>query len=128
VWHNTKWEQITVGDEKDHVVGVGEYKGIISNIEGKSFGDGWLTLMANLVDISPKTGVTGNGYITLTDKDGNKIYLKWDQKPGGPYPMTFFKGTGKFEGVQGKGTFSAVYTADPSRFYVDWDVEVELPR
>jgi hypothetical protein len=128
VWVNTKWVQINVGDEKDHVVAVGESKGIISNMQGKTFGDGWLGWCGITCDISPKIGVNGNGYMTLTDKDGDKIYMKAVRKPAGPNPWTFFKGTGKFEGIQGKGTFSDNLTADPTLVYTDWEGEVELPR
>jgi hypothetical protein len=128
VWYVTKNEQINVGDETGHVVALREAKGIVSNIQGKTFGEGWVALNTALVDISPKTGATGSGYLTWADKDGDKIYMKWDLKPPGPHPLTFFKGTGKFEGVQGKATFSLLYTRDPMQFYADWEGEVELPR
>ena len=127
-WFNTKMERIDVGDEKGHIIGLFESKGVISNMEGKTFGEGWLALNVGLLDISPKTGRTGNGYMELTDRDGNKIYMKWDLKPSGPSPWIFFKGTGKFEGIQGKGTHSTVSTADPKLTYVNWEGEVELPR
>ena len=128
VWHTTKVERIDVDDEKGHLLSVSAYKGIMSNMEGKTFGEGWLASMTSIAEIIPKVGMTSYGYIILTDKDDHKIYVKYDQKPGGPYPLTIYKGTGKFERVQGKGTFSAFFTADPTRFYVNWDVEVELPR
>jgi hypothetical protein len=128
VWYVTKNEQINVGDETGHVVTLREYKGIVSNMQGKTFGEGWVTWCTALLDISPKTGVAGGGYMTWADKDGDKIYMKWHLKPPGPHPLTFFKGTGKFEGVQGKATFSVVYTRDPMQFYADWEGEVELPR
>ena len=124
----TKWEQINVGDEKGHMVVLFEAKGIDSNKEGKTFCEGWLHWKAGLLDINPKTGVTGNGYITLTDKDGHKIYAKWDVKPSGPNEWSYFKGSGKFEGIKGKGTFSLIHTTDPSLYYVDLEGEVELPR
>ena len=127
VYYTTKWEQINVGDEKDHVVAVGEWKGIYSNMQGKTLGDGWLGVCVGLMDMNPKAGVTGIGYVTLTDKDGNKIYLKWDQK-GFSGGWTFFKGTGKFEGIQGKGTWSWAPTPDAALFLIDWEGEVELPR
>jgi hypothetical protein len=128
VWHSTKWNPINVGDEKDHVVALGENKGIVSNREGKTFGEGWLAYGTSILDISPKTGATGNGYDTYTDKDGDKIYMKWAAIPTGPNPWTFFKGTGKFLGVNGKGTWSVVFTADPTQWYADWEGEIELPR
>ena len=128
VWYGTKWDTINVGDEKDHVLGLSESKGIVSNMEGKTFGEGWLAYGTGIVDINPKTGATGEGYDTFTDKDGDKIYMKWAWKPTGPNPWTFYKGTGKFEGVQGKGTWSMIFTADPMLWYCPWEGEVELPR
>ena len=125
VWYTTKWEQINVGDEKDHVVGLWEGKGIVSNMEGKTFGEGWLIYGQGITDVNPKTRIA-DGYNTYTDKDGDKIYMKFDQK-GLSGTWTFFKGTGKFKGVQGKGTWSMFYTADPMLFYTNWESEVELP-
>jgi hypothetical protein len=128
VWVTTKWEQINVGDEKDHVVAAGELKGISSNMQGKSFGDGWLLWCGYVMDISSTIGANSNGYGTWTDKDGDKIYWKFDQKSSSPAIWTFYKGTGKFREVQGKGTSVWVVTAEPTLNYTEWEIEVELPR
>jgi len=124
----TKWEQINVGEEEGHVIALFEAKGIQSNKEGKTFCEGWLHRETGVFDINPKTGMTSIGYITLTDRDGDKVFLKWDVRPSRTNEWTFFKGTGKFEGIKGKGTFSSTHTSDPSLFYVDWEGEVELRR
>ncbi len=126
VWYTTKAERINFGDEKDHKVGLFESKGIISNMEGKTFGDGWLARNVFIGEASTKP--SRNSYMTLTDKDGDKIYMKAECKPPNPNGWTFFKGTGKFEGVQGKGIYSQVVTADPTLTYVNWEGEVELPK
>ena len=55
-WFTTKWDPINVGDEKDHVVAVAEGKGIISNMEGKTFGEGWLTGVRIFSILAPKPG------------------------------------------------------------------------
>jgi len=128
VWYTTKWDTINVGDEKDHVVAVWEGKGIVLNMEGKTFGEGLLAHGSGLYDINPKTGMIGDGYDTYTDKDGDKIYMKFDAKPSGPNEWTFYKGTGKFRGIQGKGTWSWVPSADPTLGYAPWEGEIELPR
>ncbi len=127
VQHTTKWEQINVGDEKDHVVALWEAKGIVSNKEGKTFCDGWISYSQGIYDVSPKTGPIANGYNTFIDKDGDKIFTKWDQK-GLLGTWISIKGTGKFEGIKGKGTWSWVPVADPTLSYPDWEGEVELPR
>jgi len=123
----TKLERINVGDEKDHFVAVGEGKGLISNMEGKTFGEGWVAWGGYIVDFSPKT-VSDNGYGTMTDKDGHKIFWKYERMPNAVYQWTFFKGTGKFEGVKGKGTSSWVRTVDQEVSIANWEGEVELPR
>lgn len=128
VKYMTKSEITNVSDEKGHMLLLFENVGVHSNMQGKTFCDGWFDWDSGLLDINPKTGMTGNGYLILTDKDGDKIYMKWDMKPSGPNEWTFFKGTGKFEGIRGKGTHSPVPTADPKLSYVDWEGEVELPK
>jgi hypothetical protein len=128
VWYVSKWDTINVGDEKDHVLGLGDSKGIVSNMEGKTFCEGWVGRSMAIDDINPKTGPTGEGYITYTDKDGDIMYIKWAWKAAGPNPWSFYKGTGKFKGIQGKGTWSIVFTADPLLYYTPWEGEVELPR
>ena len=128
VWFGTKWDAINMADEKDHVVGLNEFKGIIFCMEGMTFLDGVLAYGNGIVDINPKTGPSGDGYNIFTDKDGDKIYLKWAWKPTGPNSLTFYKGTGKFEGIQGEGTWSLVSTPDPNLWYCPIEGEVELPR
>ena len=117
-----------MADEKDHVLALNEFKGIIFCTEGKTFLDGVLAYGNGIVDINPKTGTSGEGYNIFTDKDGDKIYLKWAWKPTGPNSLTFYKGTGKFEGIQGEGTWSLVSTPDPNLWYCPIEGEVELPR
>jgi hypothetical protein len=128
VWVRIKADRINVDDEKGHFVAVGESKGLISNMEGKTFGEGWVAWNTYIVDVNPKTGMTGNGYMTLTDKDGHKIFMKFELSPNPILPWTFFKGTGKFEGIKGKGTSSTVLFTDPDVSLVNWEGEAELPR
>ncbi len=127
VWYTTKMDTINVGDEKDHMIGLGEQKGIFTNMQGQTFGEGFLGYCQWACDATPK-GIACDGYLTMTDKDGAKIYMKWARTPTGPHPWTFYKGTGKFEGVRGKGTWSPIDTAEPMQMYADVEGEVELPR
>jgi hypothetical protein len=131
VKHSVKWEQVNAGDEEGHVVAINETKGIVSNKEGKWFGDGWLQRYAALFDINPKAGPVANGYEEVADRDGDKYYYRWEGRLvskdywEGTYIMT--KGTGKFEGIRGKGTWSATVVV-PGQFYVDEEWDIELPR
>jgi hypothetical protein len=131
VIHTTKWQQVDVGDEDGHVLGVWEGREISSNSEGKPFLDGWAGRQVSICDMNTKTGLaTCNGYEELTNKDGDKCYLTYTFKAGsggsGSVVM-FVKGTGKLQGIRGKAT-SKSYWVTADQVYVDWEAEVELPR
>ena len=134
VGYTVKWEQVEVGDQEGHVVAVAEAKGINSTILGKTMPDGMLYRLPCLLDINLKTGVGSLvvGYSEFTDRDGDKIIHKVTGKyPGGGKAAegewTCIKGTGKFEGMQGKGTWLG-HDLTPTQWYVDWEGEVELPQ
>jgi len=123
------WKQIDV--EEGHIIVVEEAKGIVSNMEGKPFGEGWVLRHVGLFDINTKTGVAfAHGYEETTDKDGDKYYAKWQGKAvkngywEGEYSI--LKGTGKYEGITGKGTWRAI-TVAPRQWYTDEIWEMELP-
>jgi hypothetical protein len=124
----TKWQQIDVGDEEGHVVGVFECKGIQTNMEGKWFDDGWLDIEKGFADINVKTGAASIGiYGWLTDKDGDKIYYKGESKNFTSSSWQIVKGTGKFEGIRGGGT-AKLGSAAPDAMYADAEWDIELPR
>jgi hypothetical protein len=135
VYYAVKWEKVDVPDEEGHFIGLGEYKGISKNMEGKTFGEGWVAWYANCIDITLKTGVgSGKGYAVMTDRDGDKIYWKdkgkrfrgalwasyWESE------LTITGGTGKYTGIRGTGTASA-YPIAPNQWYADAKWDVELP-
>ena len=133
VYYTLKVESIEVGDEEGHVVGVSEYKGIISNMEGKAFGDGWAVRAVSLWDMNAKTETgSGLGYVEASDRDGDKCYFRSDFKraKGRPWQYegiwTTLKGTGKYEGIKGGATWRH-YVVAPKQFYLDHEWEVELP-
>lgn len=127
--HMVKWEQINVGDVDGHAIALYESKGVVTNLQGKTFADGWLVHEMGTFDFNSKTGAgSWQGYSELTSPEGDKVYLTWEGMPT-KGPLTFIKGTGKYEGIKGKGTWSAgPPTKDPSEFYTNWEGEVELPR
>jgi hypothetical protein len=132
-YHSVKWEQVNVGDEEGHVVAVYESKAITTNLEGKWFSDGSVERNTGLWDINLKTGLGSvHGYAEMADKDGNKYYYTLEGKvveAGKPTKgvWTIVKGTGKFEGITGKGTWE-YYPLGPGEGYSNWEIEVELPR
>jgi hypothetical protein len=133
VTHNIKWQQIDVGDADGHVVAIEENKGVSANLEGKWFADGWSFRETGLYDINLKTGIgSAHGYGDYTDRDGNKWYFTWEGKAvkgekyawGGTWKAV--KGTGKFEGIHGGGTWQNYQVGDQG--YFDWEGDIELPR
>jgi len=128
VSYAVKWEQIEVGDEEGHVVGIAETRAVyISEITGERSADRGI----NSMDINPKAGVAfGRGYGVNTDKDGDKMIRTWEGKAvaqgqwKGTWTIT--KGTGKFEGVKGGGTWTS-YSMGPQQSYIEVEGEMETP-
>ena len=132
VKYNVKFEPIEVGDVEGHMLGAYEVVGIVTNLEGKPLYDGWAYREKGLLDFNVKTGVgAAHGYSEFTDKDGDKIYGKFEGKmikgiwKGGTWSIS--KGTGKFVGITGGGTWYDNVSVAPKQSYVGWEGEVELP-
>ena len=127
VKHMVKWEQINVGDVEGHAIVLYESKGVVTNLQGKA--DGWIVHEMGTFDFNTKSGAgSWHGYSELTNPQGDKVYLTWEGMPT-KGPLTFIKGTGKYEGIKGKGTWSAGPPAgDANEFYTNWEGEVELLR
>ncbi len=133
VWYRTKVEQINVPGEEKHLMGFREGKGISSNTEGKAFNDGvvWESVGVFDLDLKVETGFA-HGYAVGTDRDGDKIYHRWESRStkGKDWAsiwetkFTFVRGTGKYEGIKEKGTSSS-HTIAPNQAYEDWELEVE---
>jgi len=88
----------------------------------------------NTVDIIKGAG-SFKGYTHTTFSDGSTISAKFEGKttaggaPGATPSVgtwTYIKGTGKFEGIQGKGTLKT-YHLRPDQFYSDYEGEYTLP-
>ena len=132
VKQSVKWEPIEVGDQEGHIIAVGEAKGISTNLEGKWFADGWVQHWVGLSDINPKAGlVVVQGYEQRTAPDGSKVCYRYEGKQirkdylEGTYSM--LSGTGKFEGIRGKGTWTVNIVA-PGQWYSDEEWDIDLPQ
>ncbi len=128
-----KFENVAVGDEEGHILATYEAKGICTNLQGKKFLDGWPYRESGLNDIKGKAfdAYSVQGYGELTDRDGDKIYIAWKgtklaNEPGRG-TQTMIKGTGKWQGIQGKGTWVVSDVMD-MRYYSDWEWDVEWPK
>jgi hypothetical protein len=131
VHSNTKWQHIDAGDEDGHVAAIFESKGVQSVSEGRKLFDGVVYRQTGLLDMNLKTGLgSGHYFWDITDKDGDKYYGTAEGKAvkAGYWVGTtkIAKGTGKFKGIQGKGTWQWYAVGDQG--YSDWEMEVELPR
>jgi len=132
VKHNTKWHPIAVPCEGGKVVGSFEEKGVSTNMGGKAIWEGWADTAVGLWEANSKTGVgLGYGYSESTDRDGDKIYPRWegkkaqgDSRSGGT--TTIAKGTGKWEGIQGQGARVTTAVA-PGQSYNDIEWDIGLP-
>jgi hypothetical protein len=123
-YYTTKWQQIPVGDEEGHVIALWESKSITTIFQGKAIPDGLVGRTVGSIDMG-KTGVRYLHYINeFTDKDGDKIYCGEGTSPG---KWVYLKGTGKFEGIRGGGSYKS-YQLNPQQSYGDWEAEVELPN
>ena len=128
---SVKWEQIAVGDQEGHALVVEEAKGVSSNMEGKWFGEGWVQRHVGFIDMNTTTGMTsGHGYEEVTDQDGNKYFTRWEGKATGQATWegtyVIYKGTGKYEGIKGRGKWSLLMVS-PDQFFTDEEWDIELP-
>jgi len=135
VWYATKWEQLNVPGEKGHIIALSESKGISTNMEGKTFGEGGVCVDVGILDINVKTGLGSMvSYGEVTDRDGNKYYYRSEGKRlRGELWASYWegetvivKGTGKYEGIKGKTTWS-LYPLTEMQSITDEEYEVELP-
>ena len=131
VWYIVKSESVNVPSEEGRIILVSEAKGILTVLQGSQRMDRMAGVVVFSNDMNTKTGTGFNhGVIQFTDRDGDKTYWSIEGKAvKGSWsgPGTFVRGTGKFEGLKAKATWSTV-TVAPNQFYADWDGEMELPR
>jgi len=135
VSYTTKWEQLDVPGEEKHIIALCEDKGVGVNMEGKTFGDGSVSVQVGLFDINVKTGLGSmHAYGEVTDRDGAKYYYRSEGKRlRGELWASYWegetiivKGTGRYEGIKGKATWS-LYPISPMQAYTVEEWEVELP-
>jgi hypothetical protein len=128
--HMVKFDQINLGDEGGHAVALYESKGIVTNRAGKGLFDGWLLHEMGIFDFNAKTGAgSWHGYTEYASREGDKVYISWEGTTQGP--VKILGGTGKYQGIGGKGTWledPSTKTSDPTWFMTLWEGEMELPR
>ena len=132
-WHgtsfNTDWKQIAVGDEDGHILAVYSSKQLY--VDNKT-GEKNVSSVVNTIDINMNTGQGSvSGYGWSVDKDGDKIIRTHEGKPVGKghWKGTYklIKGTGKYEGVKGGGTWDSYSMGEDQPSYLDINGEMEMP-
>ena len=123
-----KWEQIEVGDEQGHVLAVYNSKTIYFN---ESTGEKAAGFSVNTMDINFKTGQGFlQGYGITTHKDGDKTITTHKGKPAGKGhwkgTFVYVKGTGKYEGITGGGTWDS-YSLAKGQSYIEVEGEMQMP-
>jgi hypothetical protein len=132
VFYTTTFHILKVPDVEGHTNFLLEAKGIISK-------EKWGAALAYQVftmDLIKGAG-TFQGYTHTTYPDGSTTTAKFEGKSTGggagttgtassEGTWTYTKGTGKFQGIQGKGTFKS-YVLGQSQYYSDNEGEYTLP-
>jgi hypothetical protein len=132
VFNVTTIHTLKVPDVEGHAYTLFEAKGII-------FSEKWgaaVVTMINSLDLIKGVG-TFQGYTHTTYADGSTITAKFEGKSiaagvgltgtgSTEATWTYIKGTGKFQGIQGRGT-SKSHTVAPGQFYSDAEGEYTLP-
>jgi len=132
VFYRTNILRLNIPDVEGHTMHLVEAKLIHFN---EKFGPA-VGILTNFADVTKGTG-PHQGYVHLTFSDGSTITHKWkgESKGGGTTisgvassvgTWSFIKGTGKFEGIQGEGTWKS-YNLGPGQWYSDLEGEYKLP-
>ena len=133
--HFPKVNTIEVGDVPGHIVAVGETAGVCSCDDGSiaTSSAKWMSDMTKGNGKSISYGVlTFEDGSTLWTKEENTVTASPDGKTG-RWEATFeyIKGTGRFEGVQGSGSYTGKRLASMpgvgAQFYVDYTATYTLP-
>lgn len=124
--YDTATESADVVGDEGHAVMWGTMDGVVFNDDGKAF----LDKARYQVVWHADTAEVGVCYKTFTATDGSHAIARCvDTEANHPvYKGTweFIKGTGRFEGITGSGTYTLTYVADRT----SWDLlegEYELP-
>jgi len=123
---------LKVPDVESHTISLIEGKGIVFNEKWGAH----LIYLTYTVDLI-KGEATVRGYTQYTFPDGSTYTSKWEGKNMGAGrgtagsassegSWTFIKGTGRFEGIQGEGTYKS-YILVPGQWYSDIEGQYTLP-
>jgi len=131
-WFASSCPSAKVADVEGHAIILVEAKGII-------FDEKWGAAMADESGICDyiKGAGPNEGYDVYTFSDGSTIVGRWKgsatagsvgllKSAGGEGTWSYVKGTGKFEGIQGGGTYK-YWVLGPGRWYAEREGEYTIP-
>ncbi len=115
--------------EKGHVFLLGVLHGVFLNDVADGFIDKTETICPRVLDIVGGHVTLGHGYCIITDKDGDKAFLAWEDNARGTGDGTFkwTGGTGKYAGLQGNNTFHFTGIGKTGAGVVSWQGEWRMP-
>ena len=84
-----------------------------------------------MAEVWPNEAYKGNGYCTVTDREGDKLLQRWSV--GSENTENLYEnvgGTGKFEGAKGQGTTTQteISQGPQGRHVVRWKGSTEYPK
>jgi hypothetical protein len=130
-FYSGKREQIEVGDEEGHIIGIYEMKGLYFD---ELTGERLVDRAVGFMDFNEKTGLGFvRGYGVETNSDGDKKFRSFEGKPIG---KTQWKGewdlikcTGKLEGTMGGGTWTwTSYDLEMNQGIQEMEGEMQTPK
>jgi hypothetical protein len=112
MWFRTTVQTLKAPDMEGHTIHLWEAKGIVFT-EKWGACQGYVPATNDF--IAPEGEMRAQGYVQYTFPDGSTTIQKWESKSkelNGTW--TYLKGTGKFEGIQGGGTYKS-YNMGPGQ-------------
>jgi len=133
----TESDALKIGDTEGHGFLMSKSEGMNTSTGKNSFMDGALIVNYNWADLIKGNG-PHQGYIILSSEAGSGV-AQWSGKvktamsPGnapvttmeGTY--TYTKGTGRFENIQGGGTYKGRYISEKA-YVVEWEGEYSIQK
>jgi hypothetical protein len=125
----TQMDSIVVGDEMGHLIGLTVSDGKNVSTGEHAFMDGAKVTNMGYSDLIKGNGIQ-QGYVKF-EKEGGTTFARWEGKvttvldtAGTPVSnfkgtFTYVKGTGKFKGIKGSGTYTGGLTS-MTEYAVEW--------
>jgi hypothetical protein len=127
---HTDTKQLEVGDEEGHVLLLVDEKQLYID---ETTGEKTVSTGKNMVDVNFKTGQGAlKGYGVETFPNGDKLVRSHEGKIVGKGhwkgTWSIMKGTGKYEGAKGGGTWDSYMMGQDEPSYLEVEGEMEMPK